>query len=70
MHAHALDITTFILSVTVRVMTNDVFTKDDLLGRLDLSLGGITPASQIATSTSNQHISSACALATYTGQVS
>ena len=65
-----LDIAAFILSVTVRFMTNDVFTEDDLLGRRDLSYGGITSASQTATSTSNHnHISSVGLLATYTGQV-
>ena len=31
MHTHALDIASFIPSVTVSSMNNDVFTKDDLL---------------------------------------
>ena len=57
-YAHALDTAAFIPSVTVRSMTNDVFTEDDLLRRRDLSLGGITPAPQTATCTANHHCSS------------
>ena len=49
MYAHALDITAFIPLVTVSTMTND-----DLLGRRDLSLGGI----QTATCTAKHHCSS------------
>ena len=39
-YAHALDIAAFIPSVTIRLMANDVFTEDDLLGRRDLSWAG------------------------------
>ena len=42
-------------SKTVRTMTNDVFAEDDLLGRRDLSLGGITQAPQTTTCTANHH---------------
>ena len=58
MYSHALDIAAFIPSITIRSMTNDIFTEDDLLGRRELSLGGITPASQTATGTANHHCSS------------
>ena len=58
MYSHALDIAAFISSVTIRVMTNDVFTEDNLLGRRDLSLGGITPGPQTTTCTVNHHCSS------------
>ena len=57
-YAHALDIAGLIPLVTIRLMTNDVFTEDDLLGRRDMSLGGITPAPQTATCTANHHCSS------------
>ena len=43
MYAHELDIAAFIPSITIRSMTNDVFTEGDVLGRRELSLGGITP---------------------------
>ena len=70
----ALDIAAFIHFVTVRSMTNDVFTKDDLLERHELSSGGITPAPQTVTCTANHHRSSVglcdILLATHTGQVS
>ena len=56
MYAHALDIEAFI-SVTIKSMTNDVFTQDKLLGRRDLSLGGITPAPQTAICTAIHHCS-------------
>ena len=58
MCVHALDIAAFIPSVTVKSMTNEVFTEDDLLVIPDLSLGGITPAPQTATCTANHHCSS------------
>ena len=35
-YVHALDIAAFIPSATIRLMTNDVFAEDDLLGRCDL----------------------------------
>ena len=57
-YSHALDIAVFIPSVSIRSMTNDVITEDDLLGRRDLSLGGITPAPQTATCTANHLCSS------------
>ena len=57
-YAHALDIVAFIPQVTVRSMTNDVFTEDDLTGRRDMSLDGITPAPQTATCSANHHCSS------------
>ena len=72
-YAHALDIAAIIPSVTVKSMTNDVFTGDDLLGRPDFSLGGITPAPQtgpVPQTTIVQASVSDVALATYTGQVS
>ena len=56
-YAHALDIVAFIPSVTIRLMTNDAFTEDDLLGRRDLSLGGITPAPHTATCAANHNCS-------------
>ena len=34
-YAHALDIAACIPSTTIRSLTNDVFTEDDLLGRRD-----------------------------------
>ena len=58
-YAHASDIAAFIPSVAVRSMTNDVFTKDDLLlGRRNLSLGEITLAPHTAISTANNPCSS------------
>ena len=57
-YAHALDIAAFIPPVTVKSTTNDLFTEDDLLGRPDLSLGGITPAPQTTTCTVNHYSSS------------
>ena len=67
-YAHALDIAAF----SFRSMTNDVFTEDDLLGRRDLSLGGITqhhkPRS-IPQTTIVEALVSDIPLATYTGQV-
>ena len=71
-YAHALDIAVLIPSVTVRSMTNDVFTEDYVLGRHDLSLGGISPAPQTVTCTANNHcqaLVSDVLLAAYTGQV-
>ena len=70
MYVNALDIAAFIPTVTVRSMTNDVFTEDDLLGRRDLSLGGITPAPKpqsVPQTTIVQALVSDVPLATYTG---
>ena len=65
-----LDIALFIPSVTVREMTNDIFTEDDLLETHDLSLGGITPTPQ--TATANRYCSALVSdfpLAMHTGQI-
>ena len=69
-YAHALDIAAFIPSVTLRSMTNDVFTEDDLLGRRFVNLGGITQHHQprhVPQTTIVQVLVSDDPLATYTG---
>ena len=58
MYSHALDIAAFIPLVTIRTITNDIFTEDDLQGKRDLNLGGIIPAPQTVTCTANHHCSS------------
>ena len=62
MHTHALDIASFIPSVTVSSMTNDVFTEDDLLQH--------HKPRPVPQNTIVQALVSDVPLATYTGQVS